>query len=142
MATYLGIDIATVATVNVLLQTAAYLLLIRGFLFARKKNFRRHKMIMSIATSLNFISLAVVMLPSFYSIVSKISLPEMNSFSSIVVLHHLIGLSALILASLVVLRSCGSIIKNTKLLMITIFTLWSVGYFMGLTVYYLLYFPA
>lgn len=141
MATYLGIGITTVATISLILQTIAYLVLIIGFTFARKKNFRRHKRVMSVATLINLTSLFIVMLPSFYSIVSGISFPSISSISLIMIVHHSLGLLSLVLASIVILRSCMSITKNRKILMLTIFSTWSLAYFLGIYVYLILYYP-
>jgi uncharacterized membrane protein YozB (DUF420 family) len=141
MAVYLGLDIKTVATISLVIQTLAYFVLLIGFAFAKKKNFQRHKRTMSVATLLNFVSLFVVMLPSLYSIISGISLATVSLNSLIIILHHSLGLITLIMASLAILRPCGSIVKNVKILMVTIFTLWSITYFLGVGVYLMLYLP-
>jgi len=104
MATYLGLDLFTVGRISTIVQTIAYFLLILGFNFARKKNFTRHKNFMTIATALSFISLVVVMIPSFSSIISGISLSTLNSLSSITILHHSLGVLALVMAALVILK--------------------------------------
>jgi uncharacterized membrane protein YozB (DUF420 family) len=138
---YLGIGTTNVATISLIIQTVAYIVLIVGFTFARKKNFTVHKKIMSSATLLNFASLFVVMLPSFYAIVSGISLSTISPTSFLIIFHHSIGLITLLLASLVILRGCRSIVKNTRILMIVIFILWSIAYFLGIYVYIMLYLP-
>jgi uncharacterized membrane protein YozB (DUF420 family) len=138
MAAYLGFDIGTVALANLTLQTIVYFILILGYAIARKKRFQKHKKIMAAATLLNFISLFVVMLPVFYSFVYGISLPTINSTNTLVIVHHSIGLITLALASVVILKSC-SLIKNTKLLMLTIFTLWSITYLLGVVIYLMFY---
>jgi uncharacterized membrane protein YozB (DUF420 family) len=43
MATYLGIDLMTAATISLTIQTIAYVILIAGFIFAKKKDFEIHK---------------------------------------------------------------------------------------------------
>ena len=138
MAAYLGFDIGTVALANLTLQTIAYLILILGFVIAKKKRFQKHKKVMAAATLLNFISLFVVMLPVFYSLVYGISLPAISTTNTIVIIHHSIGLITLALASVVILKSCA-LIKNTKLLMLTIFTLWSITYLLGVAIYLTFY---
>jgi uncharacterized membrane protein YozB (DUF420 family) len=138
---YLGISIANAAAISLIIQTIAYAILIAGFVFAKKKDFKIHKKTMTVATLLNFASLFIVMLPSFYSIVSGISLAAISSSSSIIIFHHSIGLITLVLASLVILRGCSSIVKNTRILMITIFTLWSISYFLGIYIYSMFYLP-
>ena len=138
---YLGIGIANAAVISLIIQTIAYVILIVGFTFAKKKNFKIHKRTMIIATLLNFISLFVVMLSSFYSIVSGISFAAINSFSLITIFHHSVGLITLVLAFLVVLRGCSSIVKNTRMLMIILFVLWSIAYFLGAYLYLSLYQP-
>lgn len=137
---YLGIGIANAATVSLIIQTIAYGILIVGFIFAKKKDFKIHKKTMSVATLLNFASLFVVMLSSFYSIVSGVAL-TISSFSFVIIFHHSVGLITLVLASLVILRGCRSIVKNTRFLMITIFTLWSISYFLGIYIYSMFYLP-
>jgi len=129
------------ATASLILQTIAYVVLIVGFLSARKKNFKTHKRIMSIATLINFVSLFIVMLPIFYSLILGISFATINSTSSVIILHHSIGLITLVLASLVILKGCRSIIKNTRILMITIFSLWSIAFFLGIYIYAIFYLP-
>ena len=138
---YLGIGIANAATVSMIIQTIAYVILIAGFIFAKKKDFKIHKKTMIIATLLNFVSLFIVMLPSFYAVISGISFAAISSSSFIIILHHSVGLITLVLASLVILRGCRSIVKNTRLLMITIFTLWSISYFLGIYIYSMFYLP-
>ncbi len=136
MATYLGLDIKTVAQISLFIQTFAYAMLLAGFIFAKKKDFRKHKRLMSVAFLFNMISLLVVMLPSFVSVASGLAITTGSSL--IVVVHHAIGLVALVLASIVILKSCA-IVKNTKALMLTIFSSWSISYFLGLYVYFMLY---
>ena len=144
MVTYLGLDIATIAMINITLQTISYFILLMGFRFAKKSNFRKHGIMMSTATLLMFISMLIVMLPSFYSIISRFSL-DLNTF--MIVLHHTLGAIALIMAIIVnlTLRPCGSIMGNKKLgnvriFMISLFTLWSITYFLGIIIYLRLYF--
>jgi uncharacterized membrane protein YozB (DUF420 family) len=145
MATYLGLSITTVATINLILQTIAYIILLMGFRFARKNNFSKHGIMMGTATLLIFISLAVVMLASFYSIISAFSF---NLYSSMIILHHSLGLVTLIMAivAILYLRPCGTKRGNQKLgnvrkYMITLITLWSITYFFGIFVYLILYSP-
>lgn len=138
---YLGIGINNLATISLILQTVAYAVLIAGFTFAKKKDFKIHKKTMIIATLLNFASLFIVMLPSLYAIISGISFATISSISFIIIFHHSIGLITLVLASLVILRGCSSIVKNTRILMIAIFTLWSIVYFLGIYIYVMFYLP-
>ena len=70
---YLGIGITNAAAISLILQTIAYIILLAGFIFAKKKDFKIHKKTMIIATLLNFASLFIVMLPSLYAIISGIS---------------------------------------------------------------------
>ena len=146
MAAYLGVDIYTIATIDILIQTIAYLILIMGFLFARKQNFRRHGLFMGIATLLVFMSLFVVMLPAFYSLVSGISTERMQLPISISVIHHILGVTSLAMAvvAIVVLRPCGSVRGNKKLgnvlkYMRLLLTFWSITYFLGIVVYLMFY---
>jgi len=141
MAAYLGLDLLTVVKINVIIQTIAYLFLIVGFNFARKKNFNKHKIMMVIATLLIFVSLAIVMLPSFYSIVSGIPIATINFFTSIIIFHHSLGVITLIMAALVLLRPCVWIEKfwKRRYYMIVLFIFWSITYFLGIFIYYSLY---
>lgn len=146
MASYLGLGIATVATISLSIQTIAYALLLTGFVFARKKSFQRHGRLMTAATALNFVSLAVVMLPSFYSIVSSVSFTGISSIQSIIILHHSLGVVALAMAAIVVLKSCqwlgekiGDRIGRLRNYMIPLLIIWSSAYFLGLFVYLMLY---
>ena len=138
---YLGIGITNAAAISLILQTIAYIILLAGFIFAKKKDFKIHKKTMIIATLLNFASLFIVMLPSLYAIISGISFATISSISFIIIFHHSIGLITLVMASLVILRGCSSIVKNTRILMITIFTLWSLSYFLGIYIYSMFYLP-
>jgi uncharacterized membrane protein YozB (DUF420 family) len=144
MATYLGLDVITIAILNLVLQTVAYFILIIGFRFARKNNFRKHGIMMSTAILLNFISLFIVMLSSFYSVISALKQIELNPL--IIILHHSFGVITLVMAiiAIITLRPCGSIRGNQKLgnvrkFMITLFTFWSITYFLGIIVYLMLY---
>jgi uncharacterized membrane protein YozB (DUF420 family) len=127
MATYLGLNIATIAAINIILQTIAYFILIVGYRFARKNNFSRHGIMQITATSLIFISLIIVMLSSFYSVVSEFKQITLNPL--IIILHHSFGAITLAMSvvAIVTLRPCGSIRENQKLgnvrkFMITLFT--------------------
>jgi uncharacterized membrane protein YozB (DUF420 family) len=138
MANYLGLDVATVALANIILQTAAYAFLIAGARYGMKRDFDTHKRVMRVATSLNILSLAVVMAPSLLSL-----LPQAGAVfvSQLALVHHGIGLVALVLALTVVVPSCEWIPhKWTKEYMLATFALWTVAYLLGLYVYYRLYF--
>lgn len=143
MATYLGLNLVTAVTINLILQTIAYIILIMGFRFARKNDFHKHGLLMGSATLLNFISLFFVMLLSFYSIISKFSFDLSNS---IVILHHSLGALTLIMAIIAILslRPCGTVrgnkkLGNVRIFMISLFTLWSITYFFGIIIYLTFY---
>ena len=145
MVTYFGLDLLTSVKINMVLQTAAYLLLLAGCYFARKKIFSKHKIIMTTATVLIIASLAIVMLPSFYSVVSGISpatISSINSLTLLIIFHHSLGLIALVMALLVTVRSCYKIdtLWNRRKHMLVLFTIWSVAYFLGVVIYFLLYY--
>jgi uncharacterized membrane protein YozB (DUF420 family) len=143
MTTYLGLNVSTIAILNLILQTIAYFILLIGFRFARKNNFRKHGMMMGTAILLNLVSLAVVMLPAFYSIITATSF---NLKNSITILHHSLGLITFIMAivAIAVLRPCGTIMGNKKLgnvktFMVILFIIWSITYFFGIIIYLRLY---
>jgi uncharacterized membrane protein YozB (DUF420 family) len=138
---YLGIGTTNAASISLIIQTITYVILIAGFIFAKKKDFKIHKKTMITATLLSFVSFFIVMLPSFYAVISGISLASISSIPFIIIFHHSIGLITLVLASLVILRGCTSVVKNTRILMVTIFSLWMITYFLGIYVYVMLYLP-
>jgi uncharacterized membrane protein YozB (DUF420 family) len=146
MAGY-GIDLFTLATIDDVIETIAYVLVLLGFYFARKNNFKRHGILTMTATLLVFVSLFLVMLSVFYYTISGISLSNIDLISSIIILHHSLGLITIVmsLVSISTLRPCGSIMGNQKFggvrrYMLTLITIWSITYFLGLIIHLILYY--
>ena len=61
---FLGTQARIPADVNLILQIAVLCVILVGRSRAKKKNFRQHGRIMSVAVALNAASLATIMLPS------------------------------------------------------------------------------
>lgn len=140
-------DLFTLATINIVIQTAAYLMVLVGFSFARKRNFKNHGILMMTATLLIFVSLFLVMWSVFYSTLSGISFQNVDIISSIIILHHTLGLITIVMALIAIatLRPCGSVMGNQRFggvrrFMISLITLWSITYFLGLIIHIILYY--
>jgi len=133
------------ATINIIIQTIAYILVLIGFSFARKGNFKKHGILMMAATLLIFVSLFLIMISVFLSTVEGILI--FDPISSLIFLHHSVGLITIIMAlvAIAILRPCGSIKGKQKFggvrrYMIIMLTLWSITYFLGLIIHFILYY--
>jgi len=144
MATFLGIDILTIARLDITLQTVAYALLLTGFYFAFvKKDYTRHKKLMTSATLIAVALLVVVMLPAFLSVLSQ---PSAGGFMptallDVIIVHHGIGLVTIALAVITTLYSCdwANAFVDKKIYMLTLFSLWTLTYLLGIYIYFVLY---
>ena len=137
----------SIALLNLILQTIAYIILIAGFRFARRGDFKKHGTLMAIATLLTFISLISVMLPVFYSIASGIPSAGIDTLNLITIIHHSLGMISFVMAIVAIasLRPCGSIMGNKKFggvrrYMRSLFILWSISYFTGVIIYLMFYY--
>jgi len=144
MAMFLGLDILTIARLDLALQTVAYALLLVGFYFAFvRKDFTRHKKIMTSVTTVAVVLIVIVMLPAFLSALSQaLAGGLLSSFpSDIIIFHHAIGLVTIALALVTTLYSCdwANAFVDKKNYMLTLFSLWTLTFLIGIYVYFVLY---
>ncbi len=129
---------STIATITVVAQTIAYACLILSVHFARKKNFPTHGKFSAFAFAINLVTVLLVMIPS----ILNLSRVQNDTFTT-AALHGFVGLSALTMAALLLVKSCGWVGKfvNLKNYMRALFVLWSIAYFGGLVMYISIYQP-
>jgi uncharacterized membrane protein YozB (DUF420 family) len=136
-----GLGLATIAALNLAVQTTAYVILIFGFLQARKKAFDTHRKVMMAAVSLLALSLILVMGPSFYSIITNLPLPRIGLAPTVTIIHSIFGTTALSMAVVALVKTCywvGTKVTLRKY-MITMFSAWTTAYTIGIIVYLMFY---
>ena len=101
---FLGTTAGIPADINLILQIAILCFLLFGFSRARRKNFRQHGKIMTVAVALNTASLATIMLPSLLLGLSFIVTFPTNPLTIITILHAGLGTVSLILGFNLVLK--------------------------------------
>ncbi|OGI12433.1 hypothetical protein A3K64_04265 [Candidatus Micrarchaeota archaeon RBG_16_36_9] len=99
------------------------------------------------ATLIVIISLFLIMFSVFYSTIIGFSFSNIDLISSLIILHHTFGAITILMAIIAIatLRPCGSKIGNERFggvrrYMISLIIIWSITYFLGLVIHFLLYY--
>jgi hypothetical protein len=133
------------ADLNLILQIIILALLIAGFSIARlKRKFRGHGAFMGIVLTLNTISIAIIMLPSFLSFSGLFV--NLSTPAAIVITHAILGLLVEVAGFWLLanwLFRSGNIkgCFGKKNLMIGALFLWFIELFTGIYIYVMLYVP-
>jgi uncharacterized membrane protein YozB (DUF420 family) len=140
---FLGTTAGIPADINLVLQIAILCSLLIGRSRARKKNFRQHGKIMTVAVALNTASLATIMLPSLLLGLGFIVTYPTNPLSIIAILHAGLGTVSLILGFNLVLKwrlnkPLVECLKNRRFMKPTII-LWATTATIGILLYIELY---
>jgi uncharacterized membrane protein YozB (DUF420 family) len=134
-----------VATATLVVQIAVFVLLIVGYQFKRQLQYRKHGAAMASAVIAHAISIFIVMIPSFSSIIAPTAaLPEPQQFIYTAgIVHGVTGaLAFLIGAWLVIAWRFGSnvqgCIKRKKIMRVTL-GLWLIALVLGIMLFALFY---
>jgi hypothetical protein len=124
---------------NLILQIVILAVLSYGVLKAKAQKFMQHGYLMLGCSALNTLSVLLVMIPVFPRLIQGVSL---TVFSSLVMIHALVGLFVLILSYYIIyvwrLGLPAPCFKNRKL-MVLLSTGWVAETIGGIGIYYLLY---
>lgn len=107
-----------------------------GMAFGKIKNkdsFQLHRWVMTGAVALNLISIFVVMLPSFVIFYINPNVNDASSFSTLQIIHSIIGFPAITMA---LIFAFNDLPKNTKKWMVATSILWLVSIALGAIVYF------
>lgn len=133
-----------IATTSLTIQLTVLALLIVGFTLQRQKKFRQHGLILFSAVVLHAILVFVIMIPSF----GVIALTETGLSSltvSITMIHAMFGTAALVLGIWLVaswrFRQSLQYCAPKKRFMLVTFGLWLSAIFIGIVLFFGLYFP-
>ncbi len=122
------------AAINLLVQIVIASILIVGVIFAKKKNFKAHGYIMTIAVVINAIVIITIMGPSMISAAGGLSgLPQI--LASVVIAHAALGAVSEGLGAILVFKKFG----NVKMWMRIVFILWMISLALGILIYLLFY---
>jgi hypothetical protein len=113
-------------------QTAGFLFLFLGSIYAIRKNFLKHDKMVKISLILGGLPLIWM----FFSLVSDLlPLISTNLTGFVIIFHMITGLLALFMGIFLVFGE----IKKTKTSMIIAFSSWTAAMFLGAMLYYLLF---
>jgi len=126
---------------NMLAQLAITGILFSAIVYAKRREFRLHGLVIAAAVALNGLSILLVMVPSALRIFSGASL---NGFTLAVGVHVVLGMVAQIAGLYIVwgwrLREPGSTCFRLGGRMRSLSRLWTLMVVLGALVYYMLYF--
>jgi hypothetical protein len=124
----LGTRASSFSDVVLIAQTAGFLILFSGLMYAKKKNFLKHDKLAKISVvmgSLSFVWMGYSLISNFLALISV-------TFRGLLIISHaVIGLLALFTGIFLVLDE----IKKTKTAMIVTFISWAVAIFLGILLY-------
>ena len=124
-----------------LLQIFIFAILIYGTYIVKKKDFKKHCPLLTLAVALNAISILVVMGPSFIAMVTGL---QFSAFLDPLVListfHSVIGVIVEVLGMLVILRMKNMIpaipgFRNIKGIMVLTMRMWFIAMILGIYIY-------
>jgi hypothetical protein len=125
---FLGTRASSFSDLVLIAQTAGFLILLLGLIYAKKKNFLNHDKMAKIAVligSLSFVWMG-------YSLISNLlALISMTFRGSLIVSHVIIGSLAIFMGVFLVLDE----IKKTETSMRIIFVSWTAAIFLGAVLY-------
>ncbi len=143
----MALTILAVATATLAVQIVVFVLLILGYQFKRQLQYRKHGAAMASAVIVHAVSIFVVMIPSFSSIVSPtVVLPEPQQLIyAASAIHAVTGVLAFLLGLwLVVAWRFGSnverCLRRKKVMLITL-ALWLTALILGIVLYAVFYVP-
>jgi uncharacterized membrane protein YozB (DUF420 family) len=137
-------DILFMNQMNLVLQIVIFLILSISILLKYRGKVIVHAKLMVVAYALNIASLLFIMVPLFLTGLPIVS-SYPDSYAYLFVIHHIIGLIALLLSTFVVLRYVRG--KFTarycrgKWIMRATGMTWAAALILGLYLYYIGYFP-
>lgn len=136
----MAIDIKILAGANLAVQFALMIVLMKAVLLARGRKLKKHCTTMRLATSVQILAVISIMLPSLYGYVEHASIGHL--FRAEIYMHHLIGLSLLLIwiyINLVFMRIVKKPVVRLRTMMWTALTLWITSFILGLHIYIMVY---
>jgi hypothetical protein len=124
----LGTRASSFSDLVLIAQTAGFLILFLGLIYAKKKKFLKHDKLAKISVligSLSFVWMAYSLISNFLALIS------MTFRGLLIVSHVVIGLLALFTGIFFVLDE----IQKTKTIMIVTFISWAAAIFLGVLLY-------
>lgn len=115
------------AGITLIAQVAGFLILFAGVMYARRKDFLKHKKISRIVVLLGYLSFLVM---GFSLASNYLSIISMNFMGLLVVSHAIMGLVALLMGIFLVFNK-----KKTKTTMKIAFFSWALAMFMGVLLF-------
>ena len=125
---FLGTTASSFSDLILIAQTAGFLILFSGFIYAKKKNFLKHDKMSKILVfigSLSFLWMGYSLISNFLAFIS------MTFRDLLIVSHVIVGLLALFMGIFLVLDE----IKKTKTSMRVTFITWTGALFLGVILY-------
>ena len=104
MGRAIDMELTLLSYLDLVIQIAIFGVLVTDYFFIRKKNLRRHGVLMTSAFITNTILIAVVMLPPFLGESTELFSNILEAESLLFLSHHALGLVAEILGGFLVLR--------------------------------------
>lgn len=129
---FLGTEAILFADMTLIAQTAGFLILLLGWIYAKRKNFLKHDKTSKASVLLGGISFIWM----GYSLVSNLlSFVSTTLVGLLIFFHTITGLIALFMGLFLVLGE----IKKTRVSMVIVFSSWTAAMFLGVTLYYILF---
>ncbi len=131
----LGTRAGLMADLAIIIQTAAFIILISGVIYIKKKDYQRHFKLADIAVFfaiLSFLWMGYSLMNNFQALISNIS----ASRNLIAVIHIITGLIVLLTGIFFVANRYIKKIRNN---MRMVFTLWAFALFLGFLLYIMYY---
>jgi uncharacterized membrane protein YozB (DUF420 family) len=136
-------DYYQLATLSLIFQLAVLALLFAGYGFKRRLSFRIHGLCMLAALIIHLIFIGVIMMPSLLSLVSFVSNYPTSLISLLSLFHAIAGSITAILGIWIVgiwrLRHSIKFCAPKRKFMRFTFILWSISLFLGVILYFILY---
>jgi uncharacterized membrane protein YozB (DUF420 family) len=131
----LGTQAGLMADLAIIVQTSAFVILVSGVIYIKKKNYQRHVNLADIAVFLGILSflwMGFSFISNFQLLISNISV----SVNLIAIIHAITGLIVLITG---IFFATNRYIKKTRNNMRMVFLLWAVAFFLGFELYIMYY---
>jgi hypothetical protein len=136
-----------IATATLATELAVFVLLVVGYFYKRKLEFRRHGQVMALAVVVHLASIFAIMIPSFVlAVLPEYILPQPLLLVSIVgLLHGVLGAVAIALGLYLVAawglrKDVQGCFKRKKIMQTTI-TIWFASLILGIILFGLFYGP-
>ncbi len=131
----LGTQAGLMADLAIIVQTIAFIILVSGVVYIKKKNYQRHVQLADVAVFLgvlSFLWMGFSLISNFQILISNISASE----NLITIIHAITGLIVLITG---ISFATNRYIKKIRNNMRMVFLLWAFALFLGFILYIMYY---